>query len=102
MTTSSPIPTTTGIDAEQSFETTHEWSGDVPLSTTVLSLVTAASGADVEELPALNDAVDPDALDALFGPRECGTVRPSGALSFRFAGYLVSVDETGTVSLRQS
>lgn len=103
MNASSPIPSVTGIDNEQPFgpyETTHDWSGDVPLSTTILSLVTEASDADVEDLPSLNDAVDPDALDALFGPRECGTRRPPGSISFRFAGFLVDVGKDGAVVVR--
>lgn len=103
MNTSSPIPTVNGIADDQrleTVETTHDWAGDVPLSTTVLSLVTAASKTDIEDLPALNDAIDPDALDALFAPRECGTPRSPGAISFRFDEFLVGVDPDGTVSVQ--
>lgn len=98
-----PIPSATGNGiAEPTSEHTvvHDWQGEVPLSTTILSLVGSAMDADPTELEPLNDAVDPDALDALFAPREGGTPRRPGTLSFQFAGFTVTVDADGTVALR--
>lgn len=98
-----PIPQPTGIDhdyPDDAYRTTHDWSGDVPLCTTVLALVADAVGVDPTGLPPLNDAVDPDALDRLFATREDGTERPPGDVSFPFAGVDVSVLADGTVTAR--
>ena len=105
MNSSSPIPIASGIDDEHvadAFTTTHDWSGDVPLSTTILSLVTKATGLAPEELAPLNDIVDPDALDNLFAPRGCGTARPAGAVSFEFEDLHVSIGRDGTVNVRSA
>lgn len=103
MNSTHPIPTATGngtVEPSSERAVVHDWEGDVPLSTTILSLVGSATDADPTELEPLNDAVDPDALDALFAPREGGTPRRPGTVSFRFAGFTVTVDADGTVALR--
>jgi len=67
-------------------------------SVAVVEAVAAHEGVDPLDLPPLYDAVDPSALDTLFAPRPDGSVR-DGQLSFRFAGYDVTVHTSGEVDL---
>lgn len=53
--------------------------------------VAALEGADPIALPPLFDAVDPDALAAIFSPSESGD-RRSGYVGFTYAGHRVRVD----------
>lgn len=59
---------------------------DQSLSGCVLDAVSAVMVTPHTELPVLNDAIDPDALDAIFSGRGS-----NGQISFRYAGYPVSV-----------
>ena len=63
-------------------------------SMTVVEAVGAAADTPVLELPPLFDAIDPDALDALFAGRPT-----NGVVTFRYAGYDVTVRADGTVEL---
>ncbi|WP_436343524.1 HalOD1 output domain-containing protein [Natronorubrum sp. FCH18a] len=56
---------------------------------------------DIEppEYEALYDAINPEALDALFAPREDGTPRAPGRVEFPFCGYQVVVSSDGEVSV---
>ena len=66
----------------------------------VVEALAAAEGVAPHTLePILYDAVDPDALDALFAPRPDGTERGTGQASFVVGGYAATVDTTGTVTL---
>lgn len=58
---------------------------DATASEAVLAAVADRADADPADLPPLYDAIDPDALDALFGEG-----RP-GRVSFPYAGYEVTV-----------
>lgn len=75
------------------------------LATNVVETVAARRGVDPTTLPSLNDAVDTDALDALFAPLFDGTPRvdddshPGGWVRFRYAGYQVTVTADGSVDL---
>lgn len=103
MTSTHPIPQASSTDSDQpvlATDVAHDWTDDVPLSTTVLSAVAATADVDPIELPPLNDAIDPDALDSLFAPREDGTRRTPGTVSFEFAGFTVTVAADGTVDVR--
>lgn len=59
---------------------------DLPVTTAVVEAVSSTSGTPEFDLPPVYDAIDPDALDALFDGR--GT---SGHVTFRYAGYEVTV-----------
>jgi hypothetical protein len=62
-------------------------------STRVVQSVSRATGTPPEELPVLYDAVDPDALDAMFphdGPA-------NGDLVFSYAGMIVECLENGEI-----
>lgn len=56
---------------------------------------------DIEppEYDALYDVINPEALDALFAPREDGTARGSGRVEFDFCGYHVAVTSDGEVDV---
>lgn len=69
-------------------------------SQAVVESVAAREGVDPTELSGrLYDAVDPDALDALFGTRE-GT-RFDGRVVFDYHGYEVTVLGPDEVELRE-
>lgn len=63
----------------------------------IVTGVAALEGTDPMELPPLFDAVDPDALGAVFAATESGK-RRSGHVGFPYAGHQVRVefDETGS------
>ena len=58
---------------------------DATASEAVVAAVADSVGADPTEIPSLYDAVDPDALNALFADG-----RP-GSVSFEYAGHEVTV-----------
>lgn len=60
-------------------------------SSEVIRTVSVHANKEPEALPSLNDAIDPDALDSVFGPRANGTPRRGGTLVFPYAGYRVRV-----------
>jgi hypothetical protein len=72
------------------------------LSEAVLEAVAAATDVDqlalADEFGPLYHAIDPSALDSLFHER-CETDRAVGSITFEYAGFLVSVDRTGQVTL---
>jgi len=60
----------------------------------VLDAVADRAGADVTDLPPLYDAVDPDALEALFDPTTAGSLGVT-RLEFVYGGYEVALSATG-------
>jgi len=63
------------------------------VSEAVLTAVAEREGVEETELDTpLYDAIDPDALDALFQNRR-------GHVSFQYAGYLVTVDHDRNITL---
>jgi hypothetical protein len=81
---------------------TYEAGPEQSLSEAVLEAVAEGSGIDqlelADEFGPLYDAIDPTALDSLFQPSRTAE-RPSGTVSFDYAGYRITVDESGTVTL---
>ena len=59
----------------------------------IVRRVATATDSDPLELPPLYEAIDPDTLDSLVEGMA------DGELSFAYAGYQVSVDSVGTVSV---
>lgn len=76
--------------------TEHRWDGATRASMAVVKAVADATGRDTMELPVLAEAVDTDALDALFGVEPDGQ-RPSLKLSFGYAGVEVRLRRDGRV-----
>ena len=67
--------------------------GPDPIVEQVVANVAQVSDTDALELPPLYDAVDPEALETLVATLGHGEV------SFDYAGYSVTVDSSGSVSL---
>ncbi|WP_338741292.1 HalOD1 output domain-containing protein [Haloplanus salilacus] len=74
----------------------HRETGDRELSVTVVHAVLDATGKEPTEVN-LNDAIRPDALNRIFGPKHDGTLRDDGTVAFEFAGCHVAVDADGEV-----
>lgn len=51
------------------------------------------------EYESLYDVCNPEALDALFAPREDGTPRSEGHVEFEYCGYDVVVTSDGSVEV---
>lgn len=73
-----------------------------PLSEAVLTAIASEAELDTLELAdefgPLYDAIDPSALDSLF-QSTTGTAQPAGCVTFDYADYRVTVDQTGRVVL---
>jgi len=72
-----------------------DWTEDDPALATVEALAVARN-CEPTDCPPLYDAVDPDALNALFD----GTQPPAVEVSFTYAQFDVTVAGTGTVTVR--
>jgi hypothetical protein len=69
-----------------------------PSTMTVLAVEEVAD-ARMEKMTPLQESIDPDALDAIFGPRPDGTSRTDLSVTFQFEGYEVTVESDGTIIL---
>lgn len=66
----------------------------------VVEAVATVKDADPTAIARLTDAVDPDALDELFGPREDGTPRNTdGYIVFNYDEYTVHIHSEGTIAI---
>lgn len=77
--------------------TTTQFTHATDVTTAVLTTVSDTTGTHIEELPALFDVVDPDALDAVFRSPRGGTPPTNVHLTFTFAGCRIDVHD-GTVT----
>jgi len=78
----------------------HDFDGSAELTTTLAHAISDVTGVDVTDAGfTLNDYVDPEALDSLFRPRDDGTVRIDGHLSFAVWGYQVTVYSDGQIAI---
>jgi hypothetical protein len=66
----------------------------------VVRAVSAVVGCDPCSLPPLTDAVDPDALDAIFDSQGRDTPRTGGRLSFVYGHCRVTVDNGEYLTIR--
>lgn len=78
----------------------HDWDGSESLTTTVITAVATVADAEPTELESIYEHVDPDALNALFQPKNDGTPRTGGRVSFTLAGHDVTVFAGGDVVVR--
>ena len=62
------------------------------VSTAVVRAVSAVEGREPCSLRPLADVVDPAALDSLFDPRDDGTPRTGGRLSFVYDDRCITID----------
>jgi len=78
----------------------HDFDGPGRLTTTLAHAISDVSGVDVTDTGfTLADHVDPDALDRLFEPRDDGTPRLNGQLTFTVWGYAVTVYSDGGIAI---
>lgn len=72
-------------------------------SSHVLDSVARSKGVDPTELPPLYEAIDPDALDALFGApaRGLGERPTPESVQFNYAGRVVVVRAADDVEVRE-
>ena len=90
-----------GSDTDKHTHVTQRITAETtPPSVAVVEAVAAATDVDVDELPLLYEAIDPDALDALFAPKHAGTPRVPGQVRFTLAGCEVTVTADGEVAVR--
>lgn len=90
--------TTTSGNGAEIADTVRASARDEPVAVTVVRAVSAATGRSHAELPPLAGVVDPDALNALFGPTRPTTDHDlTGSLSFRYGGCHVRVYDDGHV-----
>ncbi|WP_101297246.1 HalOD1 output domain-containing protein [Halegenticoccus soli] len=66
-------------------------------SLAVLRAIADLTGTSIEELPCIDDAVDSDALNALFSAS--GTEDFTGSLTFRCCGFDVTATSDGDLTL---
>ena len=76
------------------------------LSFEIVDAVARQEGVDATEIEppeyeALYDAINPEALEALFAPREDGTPRTDGRVEFTYCGYDIVVTSDGEVDVLQ-
>ncbi len=102
MTVSEPnTPAPQGDPTAKTAHFQHDWDGDEPLSSTIVSTVATLSGTDPADLEVLYDTLDPDALDALFEPRPDNRRRDDGRVWFSLDGYGITVYGDGFVVVRR-
>jgi len=84
----------------QTYFVKHDFDGAAALTTTLAHALSDVTGIDVTDTGfTLNDHVDPDALDRLFKPKDDGTPRMSGHLTFTVWGYQVTVYSDGQIAI---
>ncbi|RBI60947.1 hypothetical protein DMJ13_14495 [halophilic archaeon] len=77
----------------------HVSNGD-RLSIAVIEAVAEFEGTRPTDVrPVLYELVDPDALDALFGPTSCGTPQAEGHVAFDYGEHEVTVYSDGRVEI---
>jgi len=84
----------------QTYFVQHDFDGPAKLTTTLAHAISDVSGIDVTDTGfSLADHVDPDALDRLFRPKDDGTPRMDGHLTFTVWGYQVTVYSDGQIAI---
>jgi hypothetical protein len=81
------------------YRTVHDFSTDVPLSTTVVLAVEQVVD-EVDDV--LYDAIDPDALDAIFRPHSDVAPYRRGYVEFVVSGHLITVRADGVIEIDPS
>lgn len=79
---------------------TYDVGRDERASEAVVAAVADASNRAPTDLDPLAEAIDPDALDALFADRYDGTPRTGGSTRFVFSDHEVVVTDGSLVTVR--
>lgn len=84
----------------QTYFVQHDFDGPAKLTTTLAHAISDISDVDVTDTGfTLNDHVDPDALDRLFKPKDDGTPRMDGHLTFTIWGFQATVYSDGQIAI---
>lgn len=79
--------------------TRHRWTAATPPTHAVVESVAQRAGVDETELPPLYDAIDPDALDAIFDHRGDWPSDAGPRVIFSYAGFEVTVEHDGWLTI---
>ncbi|WP_408960756.1 HalOD1 output domain-containing protein [Natrinema sp. 74] len=92
------FPDQTGYDPRsETYHAQHDWADSQSLSTTIIEAVGAATDTDPNQMEPMYEALDPDALDALFRPRSDDSLRTNGQVLFSLDGHDVAVHSCGDI-----
>ncbi|GAA0238725.1 HalOD1 output domain-containing protein [Haladaptatus pallidirubidus] len=69
------------------------------LTEQIVATIAETDKRSVDELKPLYEVIDPDALNALFGPHADGSSRTVGEISFEYAGYWVTVSSNYVIEI---
>ena len=89
------------VDQYGVYHAHYDPTGAAKLSTTVIHVLADYFGVDVTDSGfVLNDLIDPDALDTLFGRKGGGDPRVGGHVGFHLWDYEVTVYSDGEITVR--
>lgn len=77
----------------------YEVDSDEAVSIAVVFAVSSFEDRRVNSLPALNESINPDALDRLFESQWSGTTGQSCSVSFTFSNSQVTVNENEHIEI---
>lgn len=86
-----------GIYSKEEVEFKH---AEASMSMAVVQAVADRENTDPVSLPPLNDAIDPDAVDALF-PATNDAYPRAESLTFTYHGYSVTISNAGQITLNE-
>lgn len=78
----------------------HEVDSELPVSMTLIDVLSDLDDVDPGDYRPLYQVLDTDCLDGIFRSTGDDTPRLAGQVSFPFAGYHVTVDADGTITIR--
>jgi len=87
-------------DATGLVYTHYDWSGERPVSASIVTGVSEATGKPHGEIEPLHRTVDTDALESIFRDRATGDRRNAGVVTVVHEGCLVRVHADGRVVVR--
>lgn len=79
--------------------TDHQLAADTSYSQGVVEVMARAHGIDPIDLPPLNHAIDPEALDAMLTSLAHNPASDGGSVVFAYHDHTVTVDASGHVHL---
>jgi CheY-like chemotaxis protein len=80
----------------------HDWDDSEELTASVVAAIAGLTDTDVEDLPPLYPAVDPEAVAGVVCPRSDGTFRHGVRVRFPYVGYDCVVTGGGAVAVREA
>lgn len=95
-----PAAQSTSSYIQQNYTVQHDFAGTASITATLTHALSDISGIDVTDAErALEEYVDPHALDRLFTPKSDGSRRANGQLTFNIEGYQTTIYGNGLISI---